>query len=102
MDVVPAIDASKPYQVLHASTRSSRPSSTRLQLSIYVAQKSAQAFARSFTVDEAAAAELVRKGKEEGMLLGQDALRLLEIYGIPAVAGTKRIVLQLSGRRQKA
>jgi acyl-CoA synthetase (NDP forming) len=44
---------------------------------------------RSFAVNETAAAELVRKGKKEGMLVGQDALRLLAIYGIPAVAGAE-------------
>jgi len=55
---------------------------------------------RSFAVDEAAAAELVRKGKEEGMLLGQDALRLLEIYGIPAAAGAE--ANSLAALRKKA
>lgn len=43
----------------------------------------------AFAVDQAAIAKLVRQGKEEGMLLGQDALRLLELYGIPAVAGAE-------------
>jgi acetyltransferase len=42
---------------------------------------------RSFAVNQAA--ELVTKGKEEGVLLGQDALRLLELYGIPAAAGAE-------------
>jgi acetyltransferase len=44
---------------------------------------------RSFAIDETAAAELVKKGKKEGMILGQDALRLLALYGIPAAAGTE-------------
>jgi acetyltransferase len=44
---------------------------------------------KRFAVDGAAAAELVRKGKKEGVLLGQDALGLLACYGIPAAAGTE-------------
>jgi acetate---CoA ligase (ADP-forming) len=44
---------------------------------------------RAFTIDKAASAKLVRQGKEEGTLLGQDALRLLELYGIPAAAGAE-------------
>jgi acetyltransferase len=44
---------------------------------------------RSFAADESAAAEFVRKGKKEGVLLGQDALRLLALYGIPAAAGVE-------------
>jgi acetate---CoA ligase (ADP-forming) len=44
---------------------------------------------RTFSVDRAGAAELVAKGKKEGVLLGQDALRLLEMYGIPAAAGAE-------------
>ncbi len=69
---------------------------------------------RSFAVDEKAAGELAAKGREEGMLLGQQALQLLELYGIPAAAGTEEktisalrtaakgmkppMVLKLSGR----
>ena len=44
---------------------------------------------RTFAVNKAATAELVTKGKKEGVLLGQDALRLLALYGIPAAAGTE-------------
>jgi acetate---CoA ligase (ADP-forming) len=44
---------------------------------------------RSFAVDKAAADELAVKGRREGMLTGQDALRLLELYGIPAAPGAE-------------
>jgi acetyltransferase len=44
---------------------------------------------RSFAVDKAVADELTVKGRREGMLTGQDALRLLELYGIPAAPGAE-------------
>ncbi|MEI7636973.1 MAG: acetate--CoA ligase family protein [Syntrophus sp. (in: bacteria)] len=44
---------------------------------------------RTFAIDEASAGTLAAKGKKEGMLLGQEALQLLEIYGIPAAAGAE-------------
>jgi acetyltransferase len=44
---------------------------------------------RSFNIDEASAGVLAAKGRKEGMLLGQDALRLLTLYGIPATAGAE-------------
>jgi acetyltransferase len=44
---------------------------------------------RTFAVDKTVAAKLATKGKKEGVLLGQDALRLLELYGIPAAAGAE-------------
>ncbi len=44
---------------------------------------------RSFVVEEAAVEALAAKGRKEGMLAGQEALRLLECYGIPAASGTE-------------
>jgi acetyltransferase len=44
---------------------------------------------RSFVIDETAADELAAKGRRDGMLTGQDALRLLELYGIPAAPGAE-------------
>jgi acetyltransferase len=70
---------------------------------------------RPFTVDEISAEGLVAKGRAEGVLAGQDALRLLSLYGIPAAAGSEEkslaalrraagrmkppFVLKLAGRR---
>jgi acetyltransferase len=59
---------------------------------------------RTFAVDKAAAERLAAKGKKEGVLLGQDALQLLELYGIPAAAGAEAkslTALQAAARGMK-
>jgi len=42
---------------------------------------------RSFAWDRARTEELLRKGRERGMLLGEDALALLSAFGIPVIPG---------------
>jgi len=59
---------------------------------------------QTFVVNKTAAAKLIEKGKREGVLLGQDALQLLELYGIPAAAGAEAkslTALQAAARGMK-
>jgi acyl-CoA synthetase (NDP forming) len=42
---------------------------------------------RPFAWDREGAEELIRKGRERGMLLGEDALALLSAFGIPVIRG---------------
>jgi acetate---CoA ligase (ADP-forming) len=90
MDVVPAIDRFEAIAgVACFETIEQAVQGLSFSYQYHRLKNRHKSLPRSFAIDETAAAELVKKGKKEGMILGQDALRLLALYGIPAAAGTE-------------